>query len=298
MFILVTGGLGFIGSNLIAELCKDPDNYIYSLDNNFTADKSNMVNAPLMNVKYIYGETRDIHKMDFAKNVELVYHLGEYSRIVSSFEDIDTVHRFNSEGTYEIVRFCQKKGIKLIYAASSSKFGDPDNQHLSPYAWMKAKNVELIKNFNRWFGLKYSIAYFFNVYGDRQIMQGKYSAVIGRFMTQYLEKRPLTVVKPGTQRRDFTHVSDIVAGLVLLKDRGDGEEFQFGTGKNYSLVEIAEAFQHPYVMVAERQGERFEGKAFEDSSTKMIGWEAKTNVIEWIKNFVKLTEYERLNKKS
>jgi len=152
---------------------------------------------------------------------------------------------------------------------------------------MKAKNVELIKNFSNWFGLKYSIAYFYNVYGDHQIMSGKYSAVIGRFMTQYLNNKPLTVVSPGTQRRDFTYVGDIVEGLIKLIDDGDGKEFQFGTGRNYSIIDIAKAFDCDFEIIGERKGERFSGVADTDNSTKEIGWSAKTDVIEYIREFVK-----------
>lgn len=152
---------------------------------------------------------------------------------------------------------------------------------------MKAKNVELIKNLSKWFGLNYSIAYFYNVYGNRQISNGKYSAVIGRFIDQYLKGEDLTVVYPGTQRRDFTNVIDIVKGLIKLIDDGDRDEFQFGTGKNYSILEIAEAFEHKYKIVSERVGERFEGKAIYDDAVGKIDWHPDTDVIDYIKNFIK-----------
>jgi UDP-glucose 4-epimerase len=283
--ILVTGGLGFIGSNLIEELSKDDDNFIYSLDNNFTANTCNRVYRD--NVEYIYSDTRDISRTMRHRYVNVVFHLGEYSRIVPSFDDIDEIHDFNVKGTFSVLRFCTDRNIKLIYAASSSKFGDVNNQYLSPYAWIKAKNVELIKNFSDWFGLRFSIAYFYNVYGDRQIMSGKYSAVIGRFMDQYMKGEKLTVVYPGTQRRDFTNVRDIVKGLSLLIDDGDGEEFQFGTGKNYSIVEIAEAFDSEYDIIPERVGERFEGRATKNDTTNSIGWRVEIDVIDYIKEFVK-----------
>lgn len=290
MNILVTGGLGFIGSNLISELSKNKDNIIYSLDNNFTSENKNKVFSK--NIEYIFGDTREIDRIFADINIDLVYHLGEYSRIVSSFEDIEIVKEFNANGTFRVVKFCADKNIKLIYAASSSKFGDAENQHLSPYAWFKAKNVELIKNFSRWFGLRYSIAYFFNVYGDNQIYEGKYSAVIGRFMQQYLNGEDLTVVYPGDQKRDFTHVSDIVRGLIKLIECGDNEEFQFGTGDNYTILELAKAFDHPYIIIPERRGERFEGKAMKDESTRKIEWEAEIDVIDYIKRFVNINNTE------
>ena len=249
MKILVTGGLGFIGANLIERLLQDQNNYIYCIDNNFTGDINNKLDSK--RVEYLYGDTRDIQRIMGTKLVEVVYHLAEYSRIV--------------------------------YAASSSKFGHEGNQHLSPYAWFKAKNVELVKNYGKWFDLNYSIAYFYNVYGPRQIMSGKYSAVIGRFLNQLENGQPLTVVQPGTQKRDFTHVEDIVDGLILLTKKGNGKEFQFGTGENYTMLEIASAFKHAYTMVPERQGERFEGKADVDETAASIGWKAKHNVIMYIR---------------
>ena len=284
MKILVTGGLGFIGYNLTKRLIEQ-NHQVICIDNNFTSCENNKLDSDL--VEYLYSDTRDIDRVMLGREVDLVFHLGEYSRIVPSFDDIDMIHDFNVKGTFRVIRFCIDRNIKLIYAASSSKFGDANNQHLSPYAWMKAKNVELIKNFAQWFGLNYSIAYFYNVYGDHQIMKGKYSAVIGKFMNQYLNGENLTVVSPGTQRRDFTYVGDIVEGLIKLIYTGNFKEFQFGTGRNYSIIEIAQAFDCDFDIVDERKGERFSGMADTDNSTKEIGWYAKTNVIEYIKEFVK-----------
>jgi UDP-glucose 4-epimerase len=289
--ILVTGGLGFIGSNLIKAFVDRLDNIkVYSIDNNFTADINNRVSDA--RVEYMYGDTSEISTLMNDKQVDTVYHLAEYSRIVPSFEDIDLIHRLNVVGTFKVLRFCIDRKCKLIYAASSSKFGDSDNQNLSPYAWIKAKNTELIKNFGKWYDLDYSISYFYNVYGNNQILDGKYSAVIGRFMRQFLEGKELTVVYPGTQSRDFTCVSDIVDGLILLINKGSGKEFQFGTGKNYSLIQIAEAFDHPYIIVDERRGERFTGKAVRDSSIDEIGWRAKIDVLDYIREFVKTVRQE------
>ena len=288
MNILVTGGLGFVGYNLIRELHKNTSNIIYSLDNNFTSAERNRID--LYRINYVYGNTKDISILFKNIEIDIVYHLGEYSRITTSFDDINYVHEFNSIGTYNVIKFCSDRSIKLIYAASSSRYGEEDNENLSPYAWYKAKNVELIKNFSKWFGLRYSISYFYNAYGDHQIIRGKYSAVIGRFIGQYLNNENLTIVGSGLQKRDFTDVSDIVRGLVLLINAGDGKEFQFGTGKSYTILEIAKAFDHPYEFVKLKVGERFEGKLIECESTKEIGWYAEHDVIEYIKNFVK---YER-----
>lgn len=289
--VLVTGGLGFIGSNLIEKLIESIDDiHVYSLDNNFISNNDNKILSH--RVEYLYGNTSDVDMIMKNRKVDLVYHLAEYSRIVPSFEDIDIVYKFNSIGTFKMLRFCVDRNCKIIYAASSSKFGDDNNQHLSPYAWFKAKNTELVKNFGDWYGLDYSISYFYNVYGNRQILEGKYSAVIGRFMNQFLKNEKITVVSPGNQSRDFTCVDDIIEGLLLLMNKGSKKEFQFGTGKSYSLIDIAEAFGHPYEIVEERRGERFSGKATRDSSVDEIGWKAKIDVIDYIKRFVKTHRQE------
>jgi UDP-glucose 4-epimerase len=286
MNILVTGGLGFIGYNLIKELHKNSSNIIYSLDNNFTSSNLNKIESNTIN--YIYGNTKDISTLFKNIKVDYVFHLGEYSRITTSFEDIDYVYEFNSVGTYNVAKFCKDRKIKLIYAASSSKYGDEDNENLSPYAWYKAKNVELIKNFGRWFGMRYSISYFYNAYGEHQILRGKYSAVIGRFIGQYLDGKELTIIGDGLQKRDFTNVSDIVKGLLILMNdtNTDGKEYQFGTGRSYTILEIAKAFNHPYKFVEVKVGERLDGKLYDDKTTKEIGWYPEHDVIEYIKQFI------------
>jgi UDP-glucose 4-epimerase len=284
---LVTGGLGFVGIHLIRDLVfKGFD--VVCLDNKFTSQTDTI--DDLQNVRYVYADTSEIDRVMSKIDVDIVFHLGEYSRIATSFDDIDLVYRLNCEGTYRVCRFCVDRGVKLIYAASSSKFGDPLNQHLSPYAWYKAKNVELIKNFASWFGLDYSIAYFYNVFGDGQICRGRYATVIGIFIDQWLRNEPLTVVYPGYQRRDFTHVSDIVSGIVALVDRGSCSEFQFGTGTNYSLIEIARAFEHPYVFIPARQGERNSSLADEGGSIESIGWKTTIDVLDYIKHFISTHE--------
>ena len=253
--ILVTGGAGFIASNLIKSLCKlKSTKKIYSLGNYSSGSKENH----LKNKKIIYikGSTLNINKISKLKNInfDTVFHFAEFSRIVPSFKYFNECWDTNVIGTKEVLSFCIKNKSKIIYSASSSTFGS--NKYLSPYSWTKYTNNELIKNYSKWYGLKYVLVYFFNVYGNNQISNGKMAAVIGIFMEQYLKGKYLTVVKPGTQKRDFTHVDDIISG-TLLAAKKNNSEFQIGSGKNYSVLKIAKTFNHPIKLVAERPGERF-----------------------------------------
>jgi len=290
--VLVTGGAGFIGSNLIKQLnANNPDLIIKSLDNYFTGSKDNHIESS--NIEYLYGCTTEIltNKKLMSFDPDVVFHLGEYSRIVKSFEDIDKCYKFNSQGTFSVIQYCHQKNAKLIYAASSSKFGNEGkDEHLSPYAWFKAKNIELIKNYSSWYDLNYAITYFYNVYGPGQIMKGDYAAVIGIFQQQVLDHKKITVVSPGFQKRDFTHVNDIVKGVIAASEKGHGDGYLLGTGKNYTLLEIAEAFDHPYVLIPERKGERFTSQAYPTKSEQELNWKAEHDVIEYIKNWKQIIE--------
>tara|TARA_R100001082_G_C4362486_1_gene160083 strand:- start:1938 stop:2801 length:864 start_codon:yes stop_codon:yes gene_type:complete len=282
--VLVTGGCGFIGTSLIKHLLKEEDiEKIVSLDNYFTGLLKNQVIDN--RVSYIYEETANIREVLSDQEFDVVFHFGEYSRIDPSFDDTEEIFNFNLKGTWEVVNFCKDKNIRLIYSGSSSKFGHENNQHLSPYSWSKAKNTELIKNFAKWYGLKYNILYFHNVYGPGQIMEGKYATVIGIFEKQLEENTPLTVVSPGTQRRDFTHVDDIVSGIwAAFKKAPENTEFSLGTGKNYTIMEVAEAFNQRIIMLPCRRGERNTSLAEIDNTIEMLGWKPKNDVIEYIKN--------------
>ena len=284
--ILVTGGAGFVGSHLCERLLK-LGNEVVSLDNYFTGSEKNYIDG----VKYIKGDTKDIFKIvDFTPDI--VYHLGEYSRVEQSFEDMRIVYEYNKIGTFEVLEFVRKTGAKLIYAGSSTKFGDGGiARNTSPYAWTKASNTELVINYGNWYGINYAITYFYNVYGHREISTGKYATLIALFREKMKRGEPLTIVKPGTQKRNFTHIDDIVDGLILVGKNGYGDEFGIGSDEAYSIIEVAEMFldmpineaikKEKVVMLPERRGNRMNAEVITDK-TKSLGWKPKRKLKDWI----------------
>jgi UDP-glucose 4-epimerase len=285
--ILVTGGCGFIGSNLIKQLLKEYKEVekIVVLDNMFTGKEENKVDHK--KVIYIESPTWDIDKFFSDKEglFDTVFHFGEYSRIVKSFNDSKYVMKTNLHGTTCILEKCRKWKSKLIYSASSSKFGnDGKDENLSPYAWVKSKMVELIKNYNKWYDLQYEICYFFNVYGPKQIMKGDYSTVIGIFERQYKNNEPLSVVEPGTQSRDFTHVYDVVEGVIKSVNMNMNREWMLRSGINHKIIDVAKMFSENIIMLPERKGERFTSKEFYDDTEEVLGWSPKHKLEEYIKN--------------
>jgi UDP-glucose 4-epimerase len=276
--ILVTGGAGFVGSNLIEELSKSKNYQITSLDCYFTGKQENHIEG----VEYINGFTWDISKIFEDKKFDIIFHFGEYSRIVHSFDDIEFVTESILRGTPKVFEFAKKCSAKVIYSASSSKFGNNGkDENLSPYAWMKSKMVELLKNYNKWFGLNFEICYFFNVYGPRQIYEGNYATVVAIFEKQFREGRKLTVVKPGTQSRDFTHVYDIVRGVISSIDRNMNYEWHLRSNKNLSIIELAERFGE-WEFIEERRGERFTSEMFKSDTNQILNWDSKESLFNWI----------------
>ena len=275
--ILVTGGAGFVGSHLCERLTKDTNNKVYSLDNYFTGSEANHV----PNVTYIKGDTSDIASLvDFVP--DMVYHLGEYSRVEQSFDDIEKVWNYNKDGIFAVLQFVRKAGCKILYAGSSTKFGDGGlGRSASPYAWTKATNTELVMNYGNWFNVPYAITYFYNVYGEREIQTGKYATLIALLKEKIKNKEKLTIVSPGTQKRNFTHIDDIIDGLVLVGENGYGDEFGIGSLEAFTVLEVAGLFGGEIQMLPERKGNRMTADVMTDK-TQALGWSPKRKLADYI----------------
>jgi UDP-glucose 4-epimerase len=273
--ILVTGGAGFIGTNLCKRLVQEGHKVI-SLDNYFTGNRENHVPS----VDYREGHTKDIEK-HVPETPDLVYHLGEYSRVEKSLEEPALVWDLNIAGTFGVLEFWRKRGCKLIYAGSSTKFGDGGlGRDQSPYAWTKATNTELVRNYGMWYGLPYAITYFYNVYGPGE-RSGAYGTVIEIFRKKNQAGEPLAVTAPGTQKRNFTHIDDIIDGLIAVGAEGLGDDFGIGNEQSYSILEIAKMFGGEIVMKPAVQGNRMTSD-IDTSKTQSLGWSPKKKLVDYI----------------
>lgn len=273
--VLVTGGEGFVGSNLCARLAKG-GNRVISLDNHATSGEGRRVSG----VEYRFGHTKDIDKL-IPETPDIIYHLAEYARTEKSFEDVALVWDLNMTGTFGVLEFWRTKKCKLVYAGSSTKFADGGlGRDQSPYAWTKAANTELVRNYGAWFGLPFAITYFYNVYGPGE-RAGAYGTIIEIFRQRFLAGEPLAVTSPGTQRRNFTHINDVVDGLVLVGEKGEGDNFGLGNGKDYSVLEIAELFGGEIHMLPERPGNRMNSVA-DTAKSEALGWKATQNIAGYI----------------
>jgi UDP-glucose 4-epimerase len=285
--VVVTGGAGFIGSHLCERLVKDGHRVI-SLDNYFTGSRDNHVPG----VEYREGHTKDIEQL-IPETPDLIYHLGEYSRVEVSLTEPTLVWYLNVAGTFGVLEFWRQKNksakCKLVYAGSSTKFGDGGlGRDQSPYAWTKASNSELVRNYAAWYSLPYAIAYFYNVYGPRE-RNGKYGTVIEIFRTLSAQGNPLTVVSPGTQKRNFTYVGDIVEGLLLVGEKGEGDEFGLGAEEAYSVLDIVKLFGGEVAMLPERAGNRMSA-ALDTTRARALGWSSKYSLPEYISQSNKITK--------
>lgn len=275
--VLVTGGAGFIGSHLCERLVKEGHKVI-SLDNYFTGSRENHVPG----VDYREGHTKDIDK-HISESPDLIYHLGEYSRVERSLEEPALVWDLNKDGTFGVLEFWRKHGCKLVYAGSSTKFGDGGlGRDQSPYAWTKATNTELVRNYGHWYSVPYAITYFYNVYGPGE-RAGTYGTVIEIFRQKRKKGEPLTVTAPGTQKRNFTHIDDIIDGLFLVGENGIGDDFGIGNEQAYSILEIAKMFDSEIVMKPSSQGNRMTSD-IDTSKTRVLGWSPKKDLSDYIKN--------------
>jgi len=286
--ILITGGAGFIGSALIKYFIKERyKEKIISIDNYFSGSKKNHVKNK--QVKYIEGNNCDINDLlkHYKKRIKIIFHFGEFSRIFQSFKNYKKCFEFNINHTLQVIDFAKNNKIKIIYSATSSNLGNNGrDENLSPYAWSKSKNIEIIKNYNLWFGLKYELVYFYNVYGPGQIKDSPMAAVIGIFENNYKKNLPLPVVKPGTQRRDFTHIEDIVRGCVLAWKKGNQSEYMLGTKKNYTILEIAKMFKSKIKFLPSRPGERLGSTIPNNNAKKVLGYSSTIDIKDYIKNFI------------
>lgn len=274
--IVVTGGAGFIGSHLCKALIKEGHRVI-SLDNYFTGSRENHIDG----VDYREGHTKDIES-HIPETPDILYHLGEYSRVEVSMTEPDIVFDLNTLGTFAVLEFWRKKKMKLVYAGSSTKFSDGGlGRDQSPYAFTKASNTELTRNYSEWYGLPFAITYFYNVYGPGERL-GKYGTVIEIFKQKFLHNEPLKVNSPGSQVRIFTHVDDIVRGLLLIGEKGEGDEFGLGANEAYSILEIAHMFGGNIEMAPEVKGNRMTAK-LDLTKAHAIGWNAEKKIEDYIR---------------
>ncbi len=256
--IIITGGAGFVGSNLIILLLKKTNFRIISLDNYSTGSKKNHVKDK--RVKYLNSDTKDISKTlkKYKNKINAIFHFGEFSRIYQSFLKMNECINSNSIGSHEVFNFCFTNKIKLIYSATSASIGNKGlDKNLSPYAFTKAKNLEMLENLKKWFNFKYEVIYFYNVYGPKQISTGDMATVIGIFESQFKKKKPLTIVRPGTQSRRFTHIQDTVQTCYFAWKENKCRHYSISNKKIYSIIQVAKMFNTKVKFLPARPGERY-----------------------------------------
>jgi UDP-glucose 4-epimerase len=287
-FIVVTGGSGFIGSNMIQHLLLKTNKNIISLDNYSTGLKKNHVKNK--RVKYIKADTKDIsNKLKlYKKKIIAIFHFGEFSRIYQSFLKMNECISSNSIGSHAVFNFCLINKIKLIYSATSASLGNNGlDKNLSPYAFTKSKNLEMLENLKKWFKLKYEIIYFYNVYGPNQINEGDMATVVGIFEKQFNDNKPLTIVKPGTQERRFTHVQDTVEVCYFAWKQNKCRHYSISSKNSYSIIEVGKMFNTKIKFLPPRPGERYASSLTNMNLTnKVYKSFGKIELIDYVKNVV------------
>jgi UDP-glucose 4-epimerase len=286
--LIVTGGAGFIGSNLISELLKfkkfrvlSIDNYSSGLSKNHIMDKR---------VKYLKGNTKNIEILlkSYIGKIYSIFHFGEFARIYQSFKKINECFSSNIEGSSNVFNFALKNRIRLIYSATSASLGNKgDDMNLSPYAFSKAKNLELLENFKKWFNFRYEVIYFYNVYGERQICKGDMATVVGIFEDHFKKSKKLPVVRPGTQLRRFTHVSDTVKACIFAWRKNKGKHYSIASKQSLSIIELAKLFKSKIRYLPMRKGERFSSALTKmNLNNKIVRLSAKIKLKDYINNFL------------
>ena len=286
--ILITGGAGFVGTNLIKTFLKKTKYKIISIDNYSSGTKYNHIKSS--RIKYLKGDTKNIFKLiKKPKEIKTVFHFGEFARIYQSFARMNECIRSNSIGSNFVFNFCLKNKIKLIYSATSATLGNSGNdKNLSPYAFSKAKNLELLENLKKWFNFKYEIIYFYNVYGPNQICKGEMSTVIGIFEDYYKKGKALPVVRPGTQTRRFTHINDTIDICFLAWKKNLCRHYSISNKKTYSIIQVAKLFKSKIRYLPKRIGERYSSALTNKNlSNKVYKYFGKINLKDYINNFKK-----------
>ena len=284
--IIVTGGAGFVGSNLINLLIKKTKYNIISIDNYSSGNIKNHINSK--RVKYIRGDTKNIfYLLKKPKEVNTIFHFGEFARIYQSFLKMSECINSNTIGSNAVFNYCLKNKIKLIYSATSANLGNKGkDKNLSPYAFTKAKNLELLENLKKWFKFKYEVIYFYNVYGPNQICEGRMATVIGIFENCYKKGKPLPVVKPGNQTRRFTHINDTVKICYLAWKKNQCRHYSIANHKSYSILSIAKMFNSQIIFLPKRAGERYASALTNmNLSNKVYKYFGKINLKSYIDNF-------------
>ena len=288
--IIVTGGAGFVGSNLISYLIKKTKYKIISIDNYSSGNKKNEIKNK--KIKYIRSHTKNISNLlkNYKSNIISVFHFGEFSRIYQSFLKFNQCIESNSIGTHEVFNFCLKNKIKLVYSATSASLGNKGkDKNLSPYAFSKAKNLELLENLNKWFNMKYEIIYFYNVYGPKQICKGEMATVIGIFEENFSKGNPLPVVRPGNQSRRFTHILDTINACYIAWKRNKCLHYSISNRQSYSIIEVAKMFGAKIKFLKSRPGERYASALTKmNLSNKVHRLYGDIKLKNYIENFLKI----------